>query len=185
MNDPCRDLCILARSIAETVRVSGRGCQTDVAAGVRCEDFPSCGCRGACRCCEFISAVAGPGVELNGAAVEPLHARSGFCLRAALAVPVTVTVRLGGMNRTIQGEICLPVEGAMRGSGLYNELVAQANVRVCRGCWIDGRVRLWVDYQAEVHAICLRAVRVPVLGPCAGACAERCHPFFDLPLYPQ
>lgn len=186
MNDACRDICALVHSIAETVSVSGRGCPVDLRVDEHCDVRPGCACRGMCSCCEFISASAGPCVKLIDAVIEPARTRAGSCLRASLSVPVTVTVRMEGVNRACRGEICIPVEGHMRGGpGPYNELVAQANVRVCRGCYQDGRMRLWVDFQADVHAICLRAVRLPTLGPCGPVCGESCHPFFNLPLYPQ
>jgi hypothetical protein len=119
------------------------------------------------------------------AVIEPSRTRPGSCLRATLIVPVSVIVRADGVNRRCRGEICIPIEATMRGAcGPYPELVAQASVRVCRGCYADGCVRLWVDYTAEVHAICMRAVRMPVLGPCDGGCDTSCDPFFNLPLYP-
>ncbi len=185
MAESCRDMCALVRNIVETVRVSGRGCQVDVRLSM-CRDLPEpCGHRGPCSCCEFISATAGPCVTLVDAVIEPSRTRAGSCLRATLLVPVTVLLRYGGVNRTCQGEILIPIEGMMRsGCGPYQELVAQANVRVCGGCWDGDCVRLRVDYQAEVHAICMRAVRIPITGSCdiGGDC---CEPYFNLPLYPR
>ncbi len=192
MSESCGEISALVRNIVDTVRVSGRGCQADVQIANNCEVMPVCldGCasHGRCGCCEFISASAGPLVTLVDAVIEPSRTRAGSCLYASLIVPVSVIVRIDGVNRNCHGSIHIPVEGTTRGgssAGPYQELVAQANVRVARGCYIDGCVRLWVDFQAEVHAICLRAVRIPILGSCDAASCESCPPYFNLPLYPM
>lgn len=177
MKDNCRDMCVLVRQIVDTMRVQGRGCQAAVQIGGQ-----DC----ACGCTQFISATAGPCVTLRNATIEPLRNRSGSCIRAELLVPVTLLLCENGRNFVREGEICLPIEGIMRNfRGGLPELVAQANVFVRGGCCEGDTCRLWVDYTAEVYAVCQRAVRMPVLGPCDTCNDACCQPFFDLPLYPR
>lgn len=184
MEQNCREVCALLRCIVDRASANGRGCVADVSIDGHCAPLPRCGHTSPCRCAEFISAQAGPCVSLRCATIEPMRGGHGCCVRAELVVPVTILLCLDGRNTTCTGDICIPVEGRMgQMHGLLPELVAQASVFVRKGCIIDGCIRLWVDYSAEIFGICQKAMRVPTLGPCENGCD--CQPFFNLPLYPQ
>lgn len=175
MNNCCQEMCVLVRNIVDTAHAHGRDCCTDVTLHGSVLD----------PCTEFLSATAGPCVTLRNATAEPMRNRSGLCIRADVIVPITVLLCANGCKSVREGSICLNVEGIMRNApGGLPELVAQANVCVRRGCIKGGVCRLWVDYTVEIFGICMRAVRIPVLGACDMR-NDSCQPFFDLPLYPR